>query len=130
MTKSVEVVGAVIFREGQILCAQRGQHGQLPGAWEFPGGKVEHGESKAEALIREIREELSVEISVGNQVACTLHEYDFATINLTTFRCSIVAGDLSASEHSGLIWLYPADLFSLRWAPADVPAVRSLQETE
>ena len=129
MKKSLEVVGAVIVREGQILCAQRGHHGQLPGVWEFPGGKVEHGESKAEALIREIREELSVEISVGTQVERTLHEYDFATINLTTFRCSIVSGDLSASEHSRLVWLYPADLFSLRWAPADVPAVISLQET-
>lgn len=128
MKKHVEVVGAVIVREGKILCAKRGSEGLLPGLWEFPGGKVEPTESKREALVREIREELSAEVSVGMEIECTTYDYDFATVTLTTFFCSLVTHEPAKSEHAELRWLEPQELSILDWAPADIPAVSKLQE--
>lgn len=128
LTKSVEVVGAVIFREGKILCAKRGSEGLLPGLWEFPGGKVEPAESKREALAREIREELESEIEVGAEIECTTYDYDFATVTLTTFSCALVSGEPQKSEHSELRWLEPRELSTIEWAPADIPAVARIQE--
>jgi len=128
MKKSFEVVGAVIVREGKILCAKRGSEGMLPGLWEFPGGKVESTESKREALAREIREELATEIDVGSQIECTVYDYDFATVTLTTFFCSVVSGEPEKSEHSELLWLVPQELSTIEWAPADIPAVVKIQE--
>jgi len=128
MKKHVEVVGAVIVRNGKILCAQRGRDGMLPGLWEFPGGKVEPTESKREALVREIREELAAEVHVGEEVECTVHDYDFATVTLTTFLCSLVSGEPEKSEHSELLWLEPQELSTIDWAPADIPAVAKIQK--
>ena len=128
MKKRVEVVGAVIVREGKILCAKRGSEGLLPGLWEFPGGKVEPTESKREALVREIREELAAEVQVGAEIECTIHDYDFATVTLTTFFCSLISGEPEKSEHSELLWLEPQELSTIDWAPADIPAVARIQE--
>lgn len=128
MKKNAEVVGAVIVRDGKILCARRGISGALPGLWEFPGGKIELSETKPEALTREIREELSTEIIVGDEIECTTHEYDFATVTLTTFFCSISSGEPKRSEHSELLWLKPQELSELEWAPADIPTVVTIQK--
>ena len=95
--------------------------------WEFPGGKLEPGEEPPEALIREIEEELSCRIKVGTEIVRTCHEYDFATIVLTTYYCEIITGAPEASEHSELRWMAPADLHTLDWAPADIPAVAQIQ---
>lgn len=122
-TKQISVVGAVIVRNGEILCARRGPEGQLPGMWEFPGGKVEGDESPREALIREIDEELGCEIVVGDEVTTTTHPYDFATIVLTTFLCELISGVPTLTEHAEVRWLPPSRLSELEWAPADVPAV-------
>lgn len=123
MAKEIRVVGAVIARDGLVLCAQRGIGGRLPGAWEFPGGKIEDGESPAAALRREIAEELACTIDVGEEVVTTRHEYDFGSVALTTFYCRLVAGTPSAHEHAALAWMKPAELKTVEWAPADVPAV-------
>lgn len=128
MAKVVEVVGAVIVREGRVLCAQRGSGGALPGKWEFPGGKIEHGESPRQALVRELAEELLCEVAVGDLVTTTVHEYDFATISLTTFMCDLLAGEPVLTEHQAVVWLEPSELHTVDWAPADVPAVRVLVE--
>ncbi|HEX7740732.1 MAG TPA: (deoxy)nucleoside triphosphate pyrophosphohydrolase [Marmoricola sp.] len=125
--KSVEVVGAVIVREGKILCARRGPGTKLGGMWEFPGGKVEAGESPRAALVREIREELECVIRVGAEITTTTHEYAFGTIVLTTFWCDLEQGEPIPGEHSELRWLLPADLDQLEWAPADVPAVEIIR---
>ncbi len=122
--KHIHVVGAVILRDGLVLCAQRGMEGSLPGLWEFPGGKIESGESKMGALRREISEELGCEIAIEDEITTTLHEYEFGFVHLTTFYCRLAEGDPSLSEHAELRWLEPADLESLAWAPADVPAVQ------
>lgn len=128
MKKRIDVVGAVIVKDGLILCAQRGPEGALAGLWEFPGGKIEGSESKSQALAREIREELECDVQVGEMVADTLHEYDFAWINLTTFFCTLVSGTPRLTEHADVRWLSRADLGLLDWAPADVPAVEVLSK--
>jgi len=124
--KRVHVVGAVIVEDGRILCTQRGS-GALAGRWEFPGGKLEAGESPEAALAREIREELGCTITVGTKVVTTEHEYDFAVVVLTTFYSKLAEGQPTLSEHTDAVWLAPADLATLDWAPADVPAVRQIQ---
>ena len=120
------VVGAVIIREGQVLCAKRGDQSKtLAGYWEFPGGKIEIGETAEEALAREMREECRCDIKVGELVTTTRYEYDFAIINLTSFLCSLTddSDEPRLSEHSELRWVLPCDMETLLWAPADREAV-------
>lgn len=125
--KHYDVVGAVIIENGLVLCAQRGSTGLLGGRWEFPGGKIEPGETPREALVREIAEELDCSVSVGAQVASTTHEYEFGVVELRTFYCDLVAGTPYATEHAELRWVAPADLSALDWAPADIPAVNRIR---
>jgi 8-oxo-dGTP diphosphatase len=127
MKKNIHVVGAVIWRDGKILCAQRGATKTLAYKWEFPGGKIERGESLEEALIREIQEEMNCDIDVGEQVEHTVHEYEFGIVHLTTFHCELVNGNLKLTEHIDIKWLEPKDLHTLDWAPADIPAIQKLQ---
>ncbi len=127
MKKHISVVGAVITSDGLVLCAQRSETGELPGMWEFPGGKIESDESMEEALRREIEEELGCSVEVGREIESTTHEYDFATITLTTFYCEIFAGTPSPKEHLALRWVHPSELNKLNWAPADLPAVAYIQ---
>lgn len=123
--KEIRVVGAVIVRDGLVLCTKRGT-GPLAGLWEFPGGKVEDGESLPDALQREIREELLCEIAVGEEVTTTIHEDTFRIVHLTTFYSEIVGGEPQLTEHAESRWLAPEHLGSLDWAPADVLAVRAV----
>ncbi len=88
--RHINVVGAVIVRDGRILCAQRGSDGSLGGMWEFPGGKIEPGETPGMRSIREIDEELRCEVVVGDEVTTTTHDYDFGRVTLTTFWCELV----------------------------------------
>lgn len=127
MKKQINVVGAVIVADGRVLCAQRGPAGSLAGMWEFPGGKIELGESPREALQREIDEELLCQVSVGEEVVATTHEYEFGVVTLTTFYCALVEGTPELTEHAAVKWLEPADLLNLEWAPADLPAVERIQ---
>lgn len=125
--RHVTVVGAVLTRDGLVLCAQRGPGAQA-GLWEFPGGKVEAGETPQAALVREIREELGCDLTVGAEVATTTHPYDAVTVTLTTFWCTVPDHqEPVAHEHAALRWVTPGDLGALAWAPADVPAVRVVQ---
>jgi 8-oxo-dGTP diphosphatase len=126
--KQINVVGAVIVREGLILCAQRGPTGALPGMWEFPGGKIEAGETPHDALAREITEELECEVAVGELITTTTHEYDFGVVVLTTFYCELLSGTPVLTEHAEVVWLSPAELNSLEWAPADIRAVELIEK--
>lgn len=128
MKKQINVVGAVIVRDGEVLCAQRGPGGALAGMWEFPGGKIEAGETPREALRREIIEELECQVTTGEQVAATTYEYDFGIVTLTTFYCELVdAATPTLTEHAEVRWLKPEALHELDWAPADIPAVHRIQ---
>lgn len=128
MSKQIHVVGAVIVKDGLVLCTQRGAQGMLAGLWEFPGGKIELGETKERALAREISEELRCDISVGVEVTTTTHCYDFGEVTLTTFYCSLLAGYPTLTEHVAMSWLAPDELESLDWAPADIPAIARIRE--
>lgn len=98
----------------------------LSGFWEFPGGKIEPGESAQEALAREMREELLCTVSVGELVETTAHEYDFGVVTLTTFYATLIDGEPRLTEHSEIRWIPVAELRSVEWAPADVPAVERI----
>lgn len=126
MKKNIYVVGAVIVKEGKIFCAQRGRDKSLPEMWEFPGGKIEQGESPEEALKREILEEMQCEIEVGKKVEHTVYEYDFGIVHLTTYYCRLLKGELVLTEHIDAKWLKPTELTSLNWAPADIPAIERI----
>lgn len=127
MKKHITVVGAVIVRDDLIYCARRGPQGSLAGMWEFPGGKVESGESFTDALAREIHEELECRITVGEHLETTTHEYEFANVTLATFMCELSSGEPRSNEHAEEIWLPVSELSTLEWAPADVPAVAKLR---
>lgn len=124
--KQIEVVGAVILRNGEVLCAKRGPSGSLAGHWEFPGGKVEPGETARTALQREIAEELDCRVDVGAELTTTRHQYDFGVVTLTTFWCELIEGSPRLKEHAEVRWCAPSDLGGLDWAPADVPAARMI----
>ncbi len=125
--KAPEVVGAVIMRHGLVLAAQRGPTKRLAGLWEFPGGKVEPGESPEAALAREISEELQCGITVGERITTTRHTYDFGAIELTTYYAELAAGEPRATEHAKLRWISPDDLSHLRWAEADLPTIAAIR---
>lgn len=116
--KTIEVVAAIIFRDGQVFATQRG-YGEFQGWWEFPGGKIEAGESPKEALKREIREELDAEIEVGELLQTV--EWDYPNFHLTMhcFICSLLSESLHLNEHEAAIWLSAETLRSVKWLPAD-----------
>ncbi|PKF89642.1 8-oxo-dGTP diphosphatase MutT [Bacillus sp. BA3] len=128
MKKQVKVVAAIIENEkDEILCALRSPEMSIPNMWEFPGGKVEKGEDIFTALKREIDEELQCKVETETSVFNdNTHEYETFIINLLSIKCRINEGTPTANEHSKLIWLKRENLSSLKWAPADIPAVEQL----
>ena len=129
--KTVRVVAAVIKAidengEPIIFATQRG-YGEFKGGWEFPGGKIEAGETPQEALKREIIEELDTEISVGELIETI--EYDYPTFHLSMdcFWCEIVKGDLVLKEHEAAKWLKKEQLDDVEWLPADVTIIKTIK---
>ena len=129
MTKTIEVVAAVIFREGKVLCVQRAEHDKeyVSLKWEFPGGKVEVGESRKEALVREIAEELVVEIHELQYLTTVEHSYPDFHLTMHAYSCALKAGEVELREHLSLKWLAVEELDQLDWAAADVPVVNLLK---
>ncbi|WP_375090089.1 (deoxy)nucleoside triphosphate pyrophosphohydrolase [Peribacillus sp. RS7] len=128
MKKQVKVVAAIIENEkDEILCALRSPDMSIPNMWEFPGGKVEKGEDIFTALIREINEELHCKVETETSTFNdNTHEYETFIINLLSIKCKVIEGTPTANEHSKLIWLKRENLGSLKWAPADIPALEQL----
>ena len=124
--KQIEVVAAVILRDGMIFATQRG-YGDFKDWWEFPGGKMETGETSEDALVREISEELSTEISV-DEFLCTV-EYDYPQFHLTMhcYLCSLLTEALHLNEHEAAKWLSKDKLDSVKWLPADVMVMEEIR---
>jgi len=120
------IVGAAIVRGDRVLAAQRAEPPELAGGWEFPGGKVEAGESEEEALIRECREELAVEIEVGERLGTDIVLHD-GTWLLRVWAARLIDGMPTAVEHSELRWLAHDELSDVAWLPADLPLVEELR---
>ncbi|MED2785635.1 (deoxy)nucleoside triphosphate pyrophosphohydrolase [Bacillus thuringiensis] len=128
MKKRVSVVGAVIFNNNnEVLCALRSPKMSLPEYWEFPGGKIEKGETPQGALVREIKEELGCIITIEGKIEEVEHEYENIIVHLATYKACINYGIPEAFEHEKLIWLSVDNLTELEWAPADLPTVKKLQ---
>ncbi|NEZ47755.1 (deoxy)nucleoside triphosphate pyrophosphohydrolase [Clostridium niameyense] len=127
MKKIVKVVGAIIENENkEILCALRSPKMSIPNNWEFPGGKIEKGETIKDAIEREIKEELNCSVEFIEEFNNNTHEYDSFIVNLITVKCKLIKNAPIAHEHSKLIWLHRENLPSLEWAPADIPAMEQL----
>ena len=126
--KHIEVVADIILRDGRIFATQRG-YGEWKDWWEFPGGKIEPGESTEDALKREIREELATEIEVDELL--TTVEYDYPKFHLTMhcYLCTIISGDLSLLEHEDARWLALDELDCVKWLPADKDVIEKLSTT-
>ena len=116
--KTVRVVAAIIIEEGKVFATERG-YGEFEGGWEFPGGKIEAGESPQDALVREIKEELDTVIKVGDLVDTVEYDYPKFHLSMDCFICSIVSGDLILKEHHAAKWLTKDNLCSVNWLPAD-----------
>lgn len=125
MLKTIDVVAAIIERDGKILLAQRPPHADQPGMWEFAGGKVEKGESQREALIRELREELGIEAQPARYIASHRREVSGRIIHLHAWYVPAYAGDIVAYAHSALAWCTPSEALSYSLAPADIPLLQA-----
>ena len=123
--KTIEVVAAIIMRDGEVLATQRG-YGEHAGGWEFPGGKVEPGESPEAAIVREIREELGVVIAIDSLATVVDHEYETFHLHMRCFLCHIVEGMLELREHSAARWLAIDEIDSVAWLPADMKVLQSI----
>lgn len=125
--KTINVAAAIIHKKGKILATQRA-YGEHKDGWEFPGGKIEKGETSEAALIREIREELKVDIEPEKLI--TTVEYDYPTFHLTMhcFLSRIISGEIILTEHEAAKWLDKGELDSVDWLPADVEVVEKLKE--
>lgn len=128
MRKTIEVVAAVIFNEkGRIFATQRG-YGEWKDWWEFPGGKIEIGETPQAALRREIREELDAEIEVGKLLRTIDYDYPDFHLTMHCFRCTLASAHLTLLEHEAAQWLAPEDMDSVRWLPADTGIIQDLMK--
>src|SRR5690625_4788049 len=126
--KTIRVVGAVIEDDDEnILCAQRPEGKNLALKWEFPGGKIEKDETPADALKRELVEEMALTISIGQKITSTTYEYDFGIVELTTYYSKILAGEIQLLEHVQMKWVKPEEIEKLDWAPADIPAIEIIK---
>jgi len=122
----LEVVAALLRRGDRFLLCRRPMHKARGGQWEFPGGKVEPGETKQQAIIREIREELNLEISAGSSAAQTVHAYPDLTVHLSLMETEILCGELHQNEHSQIAWVTLQDAWEYDLCPADRELVRQL----
>jgi 8-oxo-dGTP diphosphatase len=124
----LQVACAIIEKDGLVLAARRGPDGSMPGRWEFPGGKVAAGESPAQALHRELMEELSVKVRVLCALPPHSHHYPEFTVTLHPFVCRTITGPVVLREHSEARWLAPGEMAGMDWAEADVPVIAEYLE--
>lgn len=125
--KTIRVVAAIIIHEDKVFATQRG-YGEFKGGWEFPGGKIEEGETPQEALVREIKEELNVEIEIGELLDVVEYDYPNFHLSMDCFICKIKSGELVLNEHEAAKWLTKETLDSVEWLPADLGLIEKLRK--
>lgn len=125
--KEIKVVAAIIQKENKILATKRG-YGEFINMWEFPGGKIESGETKEQALVREIKEELNIEINVDKFAIDIEYQYPNFYLFMSCFMCSIKEGSIELLEHNDGKWITKEELNTLNWLPVDIDAVNYLKE--
>lgn len=125
--KEIKVVAAIIQNENKILATKRG-YGEFINMWEFPGGKIEPGETKDEALIREIKEELNIKINIDKFALDIEYQYPNFYLFMSCFMCSIKEGSIELLEHNDAKWITKEEIDTLNWLPADIEAINYLKE--
>ena len=125
--KTVKVVAAVIKKDNRIFATERG-YGDFKDMWEFPGGKIEPGESGPEALKREIREELDTIIEVGDYIETVEYDYPAFHLSMECYWCTVKEGKLTLLEHENALWLDRDSLLSVEWLPADLVIIPKVKE--
>lgn len=130
--KTIHVAAAVITKDKKILCVQKNQNkfDYISKKWEFPGGKVEENEKIENTIVREIKEELNLDIQIKSFLFQVDHTYPDFRIIMDTFECEIIGGNLRLNEHINSLWLDKSELHQLDWAEADLPIVENLQYQE
>lgn len=125
--KTVRVVAAIIIENGKVFATQRG-YGEFKDGWEFPGGKIEQGETPEEAIVREIKEELDTVVEVGELLDTVEYDYPNFHLSMDCFICKIKSGDLVLKEHESAKWLTKEILRSVEWLPADEGLVGKIEK--
>ncbi|WP_152287551.1 (deoxy)nucleoside triphosphate pyrophosphohydrolase [Flavicella marina] len=119
----IKVTAAIIEEDDRFLIARRAKGKHLAGYWEFPGGKIEEGENAVSCLIREIKEEFEIKISVNSYVGESYHVYSDKSINLKAFTCSIISGEIQLNDHDKFEWITIDEIHKYALAPADLPLI-------
>ena len=132
MKQVTTVAGVIKNAEGKILCTQReqGKYDYISYKWEFPGGKIEEGETKEQTLARELMEELNLEVEIQDFFYQVEHDYPDFHLSMTVFNCFTAQTELSMNVHKSLKWLYPDEMKELDWAAADVPIAKKIIEND
>ncbi len=125
--KTIRVAAAIIKYSNQIFATQRG-YGSFKGWWEFPGGKIEEGETPKEALLREIKEELDTTVQIEELVEVVEYEYPDFHLTMYCYLCKVITGELVLKEHEAARWLTKENIDSVRWLPADLDVIKKLKE--
>lgn len=126
--KEIEVVGAAIMKEGKLFIAKRPDKGEVGLKWEFPGGKIEAGETPMQALIREIEEELETEIEIDRFITTVKHQYQTFHLTMHVYLCHLNGNDPILEEHVDCCWIGKDQLYDFDWAPADLKILPVIEE--
>lgn len=129
--KLITTVAGVIKNEnGEILCTLRdqGKYDYVSFKWEFPGGKVEEGETKEETLTRELHEELEIDVEIENFFYQVEHDYPDFHLSMAVFECKLISKEMKMNVHKGIKWLKPEEMMTLDWAAADIPVAQKIFE--
>jgi 8-oxo-dGTP diphosphatase len=121
--KHLDVACGIIEQGGKVLCTQRSASMSMPLKWEFPGGKIDQGETAEDCLRRELAEELGVSINISRALPSHTHQYETYSVTLYSFVSTIRSGEITLHEHVALLWLPPGELQKLDWAEADLPVI-------
>jgi 8-oxo-dGTP diphosphatase len=126
----IKITAAILVNDGMLLIAKRKSTGRLPDLWEFPGGKVEAGETPPQCLKRELKEEFDIDVTVGEHFDTSIYSYDFGTVELMAYRTTWDTGDLKLNDHEEIRWVFGHELDRYEFAPADRAFVEKLKKGE